>query len=49
MVSNLRNLALILFNSEVNLQFILGQKSEIIPENIKSSESVDIFKSKTKK
>ena len=48
-VSNLRNLALILLNSEVNLFYLVAKIWELTPENIKSSESVDIFKNKIKK
>ena len=48
-VSNLRNLALILLSSEVNLFYLVAKIWELTPENIKSSESVDIFKNKIKK
>ena len=48
-VSNLRNLALILLNSEVNLFYLVAKIWELTPENIKSSESVDIFKNNIKK
>ena len=44
---NLRNQVFILFNSDVNLQFTHVQKSETW--FLKTSEPVDIFKSKIEK